>query len=79
MKLWLAIGTYQGEQYSSDHLKYLSLGVCEADYENQAFYKFMQEHIYPLHVVELPDSLMTTEQCKEQQWNNEVERESMGE
>ena len=79
MKLWLAIGTYQGEQYSSDHLKYLSLGVCEADYENQAFYKFMQEHIYPLHVVELPDSLMTTEQCKEQQWNNEVERESMEE
>ena len=35
MKLWLAIGTYQGEQYSSDHLKYLSLGVCEADYENR--------------------------------------------
>ena len=78
MNLWLAIGTYNGEMYSSDHLKYISLGVCEASDENEAFYKFMQEHIYPLHVVELPNSLMTTEQCKAQQQLDEIEREYMG-
>ena len=44
MKLWLAINN-----------EHEALGVCEADYHNEAYYRFMKESIYPEHVIELPE------------------------
>ncbi len=44
MKLWLAIND-----------KHEALGVCEADHQNEAYYRFMKESIYPEHVIELPE------------------------
>ncbi len=47
-KLWLAINE-----------RFESLDVCEAETEEQAFYTFMRQSIYPYKVIALPSNVNT--------------------